>query len=78
MATWNTELNAESRRRGDAKVFNESLVENKISDRVISAAIEVHKVLGGPGLLESIYEDALAYELKLRKIPVLRQLGRSL
>jgi GxxExxY protein len=46
-----------------------------LSDQVIAAAIEVHKVLGGPGLLESIYEDALAYELGLRKIPFQRQLA---
>jgi GxxExxY protein len=38
-------------------------MENEISRKVIGAAIEVHKVLGGPGLLESIYEDALMYEL---------------
>ena len=30
---------------------------------------------GGPGLLESIYEDALAYELELRNIPIKRQLS---
>ena len=49
--------------------------ENNITDRVIAAAIEVHKILGGPGLLESIYEDALTYELELRKIPFKRQLS---
>ncbi|MDX2131092.1 MAG: GxxExxY protein [Planctomycetota bacterium] len=30
---------------------------------VIGRAIEVHRVLG-PGLLESLYEDALVYELR--------------
>jgi len=36
--------------------------ENEISSRVIGAAIELHKQLG-PGLLESVYERSLAYEL---------------
>ena len=63
------------RRRRDAKLIDESLVENQISACIIEAAIEVHKVLGGPGLLESIYEDALAHELELRNISVQRQLA---
>lgn len=29
--------------------------EDELSNRIIGCAIEVHKVLGGPGLLESIY-----------------------
>ena len=45
---------------------------NKLSEAVIGAAIEVHKTLG-PGFLESIYESALAIELRRRAIPVLRQ-----
>ena len=36
---------------------------NEITERIIGCAIEVHKCLG-PGLLESIYENALCYELK--------------
>lgn len=32
----------------------------------------MHRVLG-PGLLESIYERCLRYELELRRIPVVRQ-----
>jgi len=47
--------------------------ENLISEQVLDAAIEVHRTLGGPGLLESLYEDALLHELKLRNIPVLYQ-----
>lgn len=39
---------------------------------IIAAAIEVHRHLG-PGLLESIYESALARELALRQIPFSRQ-----
>lgn len=40
---------------------------NHISQQVIGACIEVHRVLG-PGLLESAYEDCLGYELKDRGI----------
>ena len=36
---------------------------NKITEKIIGCAIEVHKILG-PGLLESIYEKALCIELK--------------
>ncbi len=40
---------------------------NQLTDKVIGAAIEVHRELG-PGLLESAYQRALAYELTLRGI----------
>ena len=43
------------------------MVENEITKKIIGAAIEVHRILG-PGLLESIYEDSMAVELKLQKI----------
>ncbi|MCP5005193.1 MAG: hypothetical protein GY941_14845 [Planctomycetes bacterium] len=33
--------------------------ENEISEKIIDAAIEVHRILG-PGLLESIYEDGIS------------------
>jgi len=74
MAAWHKENNAETGRRKDAGLIDESLIENQISASILDAAIEVHKVLGGPGLLECIYEDALAHELELRKIPIKRQL----
>lgn len=45
---------------------------NHLSDLVIGAAIEVHRALG-PGREESVYENALAHELKLRGIPFERQ-----
>ena len=45
---------------------------NDLTGRVIGAAIEVHKMLG-PGLLESVYEECLCHELKLRKIAYERQ-----
>lgn len=37
--------------------------QNVITEKIIGCAIEVHKTLG-PGLLESIYEKALCYELE--------------
>ena len=40
--------------------------ENEISQVILDAAICVHKALGGPGLLESVYRDSLAYELASR------------
>ena len=47
--------------------------ENDISRVVVEAAIEVHRELGGPGLLESVYEEALAYELRDQGLKVERQ-----
>jgi len=35
---------------------------NKLTEKIIGCAIEVHRVLG-PGLLESVYEEALCVEL---------------
>lgn len=42
------------------------------TNKVIGAAIEVHRHLG-PGYLESVYEEALAVELSLRSVPFARQ-----
>ena len=50
------------------------MTENEISKIIVGAAIEVHKTLGGPGLLEGVYEESLAYELSLRGLRVSRQL----
>lgn len=48
--------------------------ENEISHQIYCAAIEVHKSLGGAGLLESIYEEALAWELTQTGLAVGRQI----
>jgi GxxExxY protein len=45
---------------------------NELTQAIIGAAIEVHRGLG-PGLLESAYEECLAYELRLRQLPFERQ-----
>jgi len=47
--------------------------ENEISKVIVDAAIEVHRELGGPGLLESVYESAMAFELEERGLHVERQ-----
>lgn len=47
--------------------------ENAISGEVVDAAICVHRALG-PGLLESVYGAALAYELRKRGLFVEREL----
>ena len=49
------------------------MTENEIGTVIVRAAIEVHRTLGGPGLLECVYEEALCYELKHRGLQVIRQ-----
>src|SRR5437660_8511115 len=44
----------------------------QLTDRIIGAAIKIHRRLG-PGLLESAYESCLAYELDLQGLRVVRQ-----
>jgi GxxExxY protein len=65
----------------DHEQFNE---RDPVTETIIGAAIEVHRILG-PGLLESVYETCLCYELKERgiaaeqqaKLPVIYK-GRAL
>ena len=45
---------------------------NLLSERVIGCAIEVHRQLD-PGLLESVYEESLCYELASNRLSVVRQ-----
>ena len=66
------------------KYIPSDMPENAITERIIKCAIEVHKQLG-PGLLESIYEDAMTVEFELEglrysqqvKLPVIYK-GREL
>lgn len=48
------------------------MTENQISYQIRGAIYDVYKVLG-PGLLESVYEEALVYELEQRGLKVERQ-----
>jgi GxxExxY protein len=47
-------------------------VSDPLTQKIIGAAIEVHRILG-PGLLESVYEHALCHEFDLRGIKYQRQ-----
>ena len=49
------------------------MYENHLSQIIVDAAIETHRTLGGPGLLESIYREALAFEIEGRGISVERE-----
>jgi len=46
--------------------------ENEISAIVLDASIKVHRAMG-PGLLESVYEEVLSYELRKRGLKIERQ-----
>ena len=49
------------------------LIHGELSEKIIAAAIEVHRSLG-PGLMESVYEACFCRELEIRKIAFQRQL----
>jgi GxxExxY protein len=53
----------------------EAMNENELSHEIIGAAIEVHKSLGGPGLLEDMYEESLCFEFEERGLKAKRQQG---
>ena len=48
------------------------MTENEIATVIVDAALSVHRTVG-PGLLESVYEAALAFELRDRGLQVQRQ-----
>ena len=48
------------------------MTENEIAREVVDDAFKVHTTLG-PGLLESVYETVLSYELEKRGFAVVRQ-----
>lgn len=51
---------------------HKEMENDNLTQQIIGAAIEVHRTLG-PGLLESIYEEALCNEFDLRNIRYQRQ-----
>lgn len=51
--------------------------ENELSYSIIGSAIDIHKTLG-PGLLESVYENTLAYELREKGLLVEQQVPMPL
>ena len=55
-----------------AAVYLVAMDENTVAKQIVDAAYRVHTKLG-PGLLESVYESALAYELEKRGLKVVRQ-----
>ncbi len=59
MNFFNTELTEDTEKNND----------KSLTGKIINAAIEIHQTLG-PGLLESVYETCLIYELQLRKLKV--------
>lgn len=61
------------KRKGRKDAMAQS-IEDEISYKIIGAAIEVHRTLGGPGLLESIYESCLCHELKQIGLQIQTQL----
>lgn len=56
----------------DTDKKNIELLFEDLTYKIIGAAIEVHRVLG-PGYLESVYEDALCYELESVNVGFQRQ-----
>src|SRR5947208_10041615 len=63
--TRNLQMNQESRKAG-------RLRNRELTNRIIAAAIRVHRALG-PGFLENVYEEALAVEFALNGIQFIRQ-----
>jgi GxxExxY protein len=49
------------------------LLSEPLTEAIIAAAIEVHRQLG-PGLLESVYEECMCEELRIRNIPFRSQI----
>jgi len=66
----NTTENTEDAEMKEGNALNSDI--NRITEQIIGAAIEVHRELG-PGLLESAYEAAMAFELGLRNVRFERQ-----
>lgn len=52
--------------------LNSHMTENEIAKQIVDVAFKIHTTFG-PGLLESVYETIMAYELQKRGLRVQRQ-----
>lgn len=66
-------MHREDTGKGEEAVF--AVIDNELTERIIGCAIEAHRTLGGPGLLESVYEEALAWELDKAGLEIARQVA---
>lgn len=60
----------ETPRRKATKIAH---LDHSLSYKIIGESVEVHRTLGGPGLIESIYESALCHELSLQGLRIQKQ-----
>jgi GxxExxY protein len=67
-----TQRTTEKAQRTTERKKEKTMDINLITEKIIGAAIEVHKYLG-PGLLESAYEECLAFELLQAGLSIERQ-----
>jgi GxxExxY protein len=61
-----------SLRLGEKLKGTAAMTENDIAKEIVDAAFRIHTTLG-PGLLESVYDTVLAYELSRRGLRTMRQ-----
>ena len=61
-------------RKDERRKEEASMTENEIATIIVDSAYRVHTQLG-PGLLESVYETAMAHELTKRGMGIRRQQG---
>ena len=59
---------------GEGSGSETKLIYAQLTEQIIGAAIEVHKIIG-PGLMETIYEECLCHELGLRGLSFQRQIA---
>jgi GxxExxY protein len=62
------------RRNEEAQEYNNEMTENDLSKVVVGLCLKIHRELG-PGLLESVYEEVLCYELMKAGLKFSRQQG---
>jgi GxxExxY protein len=66
---------AKTQRKRQEGDFLDKMTENELSKIIVGAAIEVHRSLGGPGLIESVYEESLAWEMTSQGLNVQSQIA---